>query len=390
MKTLVHIPWSLQPGFIGGTERFAIDLTKGLRKQGNDATIVCSNLEEQLIIEGVPVFGRIPAQYRDKVKNYGAADEHFFRNEVLRGSEPGFCERMSAYVAQQIEGFDFDIIHFNNMIGAAKLPPALLRRSIVSVHDCPEELTNYWKMPYETIRRAVDQNGELVQAGALVASTQHYAARFSADLNFTFAVIPLGVQPSAVTQSQRNPSEPPTILLPARFDVNQKGQDIAVRALSMLKAWNVPARMILSGYQPETYARDKKMIDTLIAECGAEEEITITRFERRSDAYAAADIVVSPERFCTFGLSIAESLAEGIPTVLAPIPTYQEITKGAPHASFAVDHTPLAFANALRTVIRSGYLRDPVAAKQFQADHSFATTVNRYSDLYAAVLRRAQ
>lgn len=390
MKTIVHIPWSLQPGFIGGTERFAIDLTKGLRSSGHDATIVCSNLEEKLIIEDVPVFGSIPAQYRPMVQQYGSANEHFFRNEVLRAFEPGFCERMSEYVAQQVESLDFDMLHMNSILGAARLPEQLLRRAVITGHECPEEMTNYWNIPYETVRHALCDGNSLAQAGALVTGSRHYAEHFSTELAAPFIAIPLGVQPSAFTRPRRTAVHRPTILLPARFDIRQKGHDIAVRALGILKAQGIHAAMIFSGYQSETYGHNRRIIDTLMAKCDVTDTVTITKFEHRSEAFAAADIVISPERFCSYGLAIAESLAEGIPTVLAPIPTYMEIAAGYPHAHFTADHSPLALANQLRAVIRNGFQRSQFAGEKFQAERSFATTVSKYCDLYAAVLKRAE
>jgi glycosyltransferase involved in cell wall biosynthesis len=45
-------------------------------------------------------------------------------------------------------------------------------------------------------------------------------------------------------------------------------------------------------------------------------------------------MVLSCEKYCSFGLSISESLALGMQTILPSIPTYLEIALGYSHAHF--------------------------------------------------------
>ena len=120
MKVLLHLGWGLSPGFVGGTERFVINLVKGLIKKGHDAFVVCSNLDPVQTIEGVEVFGNIPQDYRGRVKQYGYANEHFFKEEVIGGS---FTEesirRFSDYVSEQVAPFESDVIHLNAFLSAS-------------------------------------------------------------------------------------------------------------------------------------------------------------------------------------------------------------------------------------------------------------------------------
>ena len=81
MRVLLHTQWGLKENFVGGTERFVINLAKGIKKRGDEAFVVCSNLEDLILVEGVQVYGMVPLEYRDKIMEYGYANEHFFKNE---------------------------------------------------------------------------------------------------------------------------------------------------------------------------------------------------------------------------------------------------------------------------------------------------------------------
>jgi glycosyltransferase involved in cell wall biosynthesis len=78
-----------------------------------------------------------------------------------------------------------------------------------------------------------------------------------------------------------------------------------------------------------------------------EENVSIRRFNNILDAYAQADVVISPERFCSYGLAVSESLSLGIPTFMAPIPTYLEIGFGYKHAIFPDKNEPEYFAQKI-------------------------------------------
>jgi len=83
MKALIHTAWGIPPNFIGGTERFVINLAKGLRRRDVDAFVVCSNLDEKIEIEGVPVFGTVPKEYISGVEKFGYANERFFKELIV-------------------------------------------------------------------------------------------------------------------------------------------------------------------------------------------------------------------------------------------------------------------------------------------------------------------
>ena len=81
-----------------------------------------------------------------------------------------------------------------------------------------------------------------------------------------------------------------------------------------------------------------------IRDLGLGKYVEVMRFKDMQQTYDWADIVISPEQFCSCGLAISESLSLGIPTILSEIPSYHEIVTGYAHASFADKSSPKRFA----------------------------------------------
>ena len=69
IRVCLHTAWSVPADFIGGTERFLIELAKELKILGFEPFVVCSNLQRELDIEGVEVRGRIPVEFQTHYRN---------------------------------------------------------------------------------------------------------------------------------------------------------------------------------------------------------------------------------------------------------------------------------------------------------------------------------
>ena len=76
----------------------------------------------------------------------------------------------------------------------------------------------------------------------------------------------------------------------------------------------------------------------------------------RDDAYAASDIVCVPSKQEAFGLVYVEAWAFSKPVVALRIPTLVEIVEGA-RGGLLTDHTPVAVADALSTLLADPGLR---------------------------------
>src|SRR6185436_1977061 len=78
-------------------------------------------------------------------------------------------------------------------------------------------------------------------------------------------------------------------------------------------------------------------------------------------AFAAADVFVAPSYFESFGLSVLEAAAYGIPAVVSEnVGLQSEITQMG--AGLAVPCDPLALCDALRSIFESAELRGSMSA----------------------------
>lgn len=394
MKILLYLNWGLPETFVGGTERFVINLAKGINQRGDEAFIVCSNLEDKITIEGINVFGIVPEEFREKIKKYGYANENFFREAVMGNKfSDSSIARLSRYTSKQITNFNFDIIHLNAFLYSLMLPKEFpFSKTIVTNHENPQELDNYWgPESFSVLSNIAKSSSSFRKIRERVVPSEHYAKLFSKSFGIPVSSIPLGIDTTFFSHYTKNEKlrkehaspKDIVILLPSRFDIKQKGHDIAIKALSILKKRGVPIKGIFSGYDKEAYGGNLEEFNSLIKEENLEGNIILTKFDIMSDAYGICDIVISPERFCSYGLAISESLALGLPTVLSPIPTYKEIASGYKHAHFTNDHSPEALAQVLLNVINSSIGIDHGEALRFKKENSFERCVDKYYRLYS-------
>ena len=103
------------------------------------------------------------------------------------------------------------------------------------------------------------------------------------------------------------------------------------------------------------------------------------------DLYESVHIVLSPERYCSYGLSISEALAMGVPTVLSDIPTYVEIASGYRHAFFFhndnLDDLISKLDNVVLTASQYNF-RNNEAAIEFRMNNDIRNTAMVFSKIY--------
>ena len=110
----------------------------------------------------------------------------------------------------------------------------------------------------------------------------------------------------------------PLLLTVARL-VGHKGQDVAIRALPLVRARVPEARYVIVGEGP-----DEEKLRRLAAECGVEEAVVFAGAlsdDEIAEAYATADLYVGLSREAGgkqaegFGISFVEAAASGTPSV---------------------------------------------------------------------------
>ncbi len=395
MLVCLHTVNEVSELYIGGLERFLIKLAIELQTIGCDVFIVCSSLVQQCYIENIKVIGCIPKQYRTNVDHYSFFTTQFIQNEVVHNTTD--CEKImravSAYAQEQLNHIEADIYHFNSFISASYIDDVrILSRCLVTNHDNDLEMNQYWgeKFYAEFAKLVFHRKTNLHLFKMHFVPSNYYAEKFSTELKLRISNIPLGVDINHFSYSSNHCSyansmsnqhiRKITILLPSRLRIHQKGHDIALEACYYLKQKHVNFNLIITGIAKSLSSEANKLWE-LIKQYNLQENIVLRTFGDMKEAYNECDIVISPERYCSYGLSISESLSLGIPTVLSDIPTYQEIARGFKHSIFFKSESAQALSDAIIGVnlSRTAYQID---ACRFRTCNDMRECARKYFTVY--------
>lgn len=341
MRICLHTVREVGPNFIGGTERLLIETAKELAALGHEPFIVSTGLRGEIEIEGIPLIQKTPEPYAKRYLAYGFANSAFITSEIMGGMTlDSGLRALGSYVDAQLKGVRADIIHLNSF--ATSIYSMSASGAVVSNHENEQEYDRKWGEGF-TSRLAeivLSGAGELQHASLLTTPSRYYAEYYSDAFGLPVVAIKGGISLTTFDRLRRKHREELSrsssalqVLLPARFEPFQKGHDVAMRACRILMDQDVSLNLVFSGMR-EDY--EERLGDFLNAarSFGVADCVTAKRFEDIHTAYLACDVVISPERYCSYGLAISEALALGVPTVLSDIPTYREIADGYEHARF--------------------------------------------------------
>lgn len=398
MKICFHTNFSVTPNYIGGTERFLVKICKEMINLGHEPFIVCSSFIENITVEGIKVIGRIPNKYKESMRNYENFSSAFLKNEIFDESDYfGSLKRLSEYTEEQLEGIEADIYHLNSFASTSFLKPS--KNYIVTNHENNLEYNSYWGDSFfDSFTSYVrNHNTELHKYKNLFVPSRYYANYFSKAFNLNIDYIHLGIHlddfPLNPTSNEFrneffNDSKGYIFLFPSRFQLKQKGHDIAIKAASILKEKGINFRIIFTGMKRSTMKYIEEF-QKLIKQYNIEDIVVITTFSDINTAYNNCDIVISSEKYCSYGLSISESLSLGIPTLLSDIPTYLEIGNGYKNAIFfkSGDHNDLA--EKILEVISNKTVRNNEEAIRFRCNNDIRDCAKKYSDTYFKMLSKS-
>jgi glycosyltransferase involved in cell wall biosynthesis len=195
---------------------------------------------------------------------------------------------------------------------------------------------------------------------------RHYPSRAAT------AIVPCGVgsefQPRdrhACRVELGLPTNRPIVAYVGRFDP-AKGIDTLIRALALIEPQHQPHLLLAGGFDPDAPdAREFQGIQALVNSLGLEERTTfLGRLDHTQlpSAYAAADIVVVPSHYESFGLVAVEAMACGTPVIASDVGglRYTVIHRETGLLAPARDH--LAFARAIGCLLDEPALRDRMGA----------------------------
>lgn len=403
MKICLHSYYEICDPYIGGTQTLLIKLAKELKILGHEVFIVCSSLNQHYVIEGVDIYGMIPKQYINLLmtKYKGNASSKFLKDAIFNGLDMNSAlSRLAEYSFAQYSMFQADVYHLNSYIAAFTYTSTT--PIVAYQHENEFEFDGFWgEGAFCALVKYINHiNCNNKNTPLLFTASQYYSEKFSNIFNMPITPIHLGVLLNDMTYTGKityteeltfnRHSSSIVILVPSRFNVKQKGQDIAIMACEKLLEKGYDLEVVFSGIKssllPELEDFRAKYKSLCITK-----HIHFISVNDMHDLYNSVHVVLSPERYCSYGLSISEALAMGIPTVLSKIPTYIEIASKYEHAKFFptdnLDELVLQLESTINESSKFGF-RFTNAAIEFRINNDIRRTAISFSNVYKELIKQ--
>lgn len=151
-----------------------------------------------------------------------------------------------------------------------------------------------------------------------------------------------------------------------------KGLDTLVGALPDL-AETMPVRLVVAGGDAQT-ERERQRLEAMARDLGVAERVTFAGsvpHDELPDYYRAADVVVAPSFYESFGMVAVEAMACGVPVVAAKVGGLQSTVRDGETGYLVQWRCPEAYAERLEPLLANDALRDHfggagrAAAQQF-------------------------
>lgn len=402
MNICLHTYYEVSDPYIGGTQTLLIKLAKELIVLGHEVFIVCSSLKSHFVIEGVDIYGVIPKQYHTLLRSKydGIPSSKFLKDAFFNGhTVKEALTNLAAYSYEQYSQFPADIYHVNSYIAAFSQSDVTSIPIVAYQHENEIEFDGFWGAGAfnEFVDWLNEQEERSLKSPRLFTASQYYASHFSLLFNRPIHSVHLGVllndmmcskavSTTEETDFGRNDSSV-VILIPSRFNTKQKGQDLAIEACDILMKKGYNLEVVFTGIK-NSLMPDLDMFRKKYKGMGIASHMHFISAKDMHSLYESAHIVLSPERYCSYGLSISESLSLGIMTVLSDIPTYLEIASGVDHAFFFKSDDLNDLIEKLEHVIvlgqKTGY-RNIESAISFRINNDIRRTAVVFSGIYKSL-----
>lgn len=359
---IIHVLTSLN---IGGLETLVCNL----------ATVGACQPEQKICV--IIINDTFEVALLEKLERSGA--------QVIRlGRKPGnplSTLRYAMKLRAVIKVIKPDILHVHNNLGSLMASVATLFLSIpivYTLHAC----RLYPSSPLNRLLKAIAWGA----TDRFIAISNAVKDDFSegAIRSDQILVVPNGVNLDEYTPRQGGLPPPRNILCVASLKHDIKGQDILVRAISLLKKDGYPLQCDFAGE-----GGSQEYLQSLAQECGVADQIRFLGL--RNDVpklLAAADLFVLPSRSEGFGIVIIEAMASGVPVVVADVDGPREIVKDSRTGLFFKSGSEHDLAEKIKLIIHDSDLRIRLSQAALQASlaYSISEMYNRYFAIYSALV----
>lgn len=326
---------------------------------------------------------------------------------------PQFVDGVRAFRAAH--GVDYDLYHSHYWMSGWAAQRLAVRHPAPIVHmfhtlGAMKDLARGPDDPPEIAPRRQVEHELLHSVDAVVAATPvdraHMVESYAADPE-RVRVIPPGVdlelfrpipQAEALARLGDGP-EHRMILFVGRMDP-VKGLDTLVHAVAQLIAeqpeWRRGACLcIVGGDKPDDPAaldETTRRIDVLRAELGLQDFVTFLGPQSQADLpfyYSAAQVVVVPSRYESFGLVALEAMACGAPVIASDVGGLSTLVRNGRTGFLVPDGEPQPLTERLRLLFNDKSLRDEMGRHAVAVAEAYGWPViaERIEGLYEEVLR---
>lgn len=182
-----------------------------------------------------------------------------------------------------------------------------------------------------------------------------------------------------------NKSKTYRIVQVSRLMLPKKGQDILIKAMSILirKGYNIELSLIGIG---ESETEIKRVIKSE----NLEKQVHFLGLKNRNYIYdhlCEYDLFVQPSRNEGFGLTVAEAIASGIPVLVSNIEGPMEIIKNGIYGVFFKSGNVQDCAEKIEYIINNKYNVDSIANRShIYKSYDIKVTVDKYIKLYKMLI----
>jgi glycosyltransferase involved in cell wall biosynthesis len=185
------------------------------------------------------------------------------------------------------------------------------------------------------------------------------------------------------------PVDRPLVLMLANL-APHKGQEMAIRAVALLKQRGIDVECWLAGIERFGATAYTQRLKQLIGQCEVTDRVKL--LGQRSDApelLRAADFFLLPSTCEGLPLSILEAQASGVPVLAAPTAGVPEVVHDGETGFLIAADNPAGYADRLQSLLQQPQLAARVAhaaRTQVLANYTWPVYCRRIQDLYQEVL----
>lgn len=178
--------------------------------------------------------------------------------------------------------------------------------------------------------------------------------------------IPQGIHIDGISKISRNEKY---VLFVGRLDFVQKGIDILIKSMAMIRDLSVPLIMVGGG--------DEARLSDMIKRAGLNDLIEFVGkvpHDKLSAYYQNAYFLCMPSRYEGWPLVCLESYIHGKPVVGTAIAGLQDVVEHGGTGLLVPPENPELFAGGMRTLIEDPILRHRLGEAAFQKAHDYSWT----------------